>query len=457
MRETLREIVKREIRVLVVDDDPGFLRLLTLRLGSEGYRAQSADNARAALTCLDDFNPDLVITDLRMDGLDGVGLLSELQRRRPALPVLLVTAHGNIADAVTATQVGAVGFLTKPVDRRELREKIAAVLAIDAPETKVDDAWRRDILTRSPSMEALLDIIQRIAPTASPVLVRGDSGTGKELLASAIHRRSGRRGRFVPVNCAAIPGELLESELFGHVKGAFTGATRDHAGLFRQADGGTLFLDEIGEMAPPLQAKLLRVLEEGEVRPVGGRGVQRVDVRVVSATNRDLEARIASGEFREDLYYRLNTISLRLPSLTERIGDIPLLVAHRLRTICARAGTAPPVISADAMAVLVSHDWPGNVRELFNVVERIAVMAVDDVIGPELARDALGMDPSSLPSLKVAQERFTRRYLLRLLEATGGNVTRAARLARRNRTDFYKILARHDIDPSSAGRDDSGT
>ncbi|MCZ7598588.1 MAG: sigma 54-interacting transcriptional regulator [Gammaproteobacteria bacterium] len=447
-------MVKREIRVLVVDDDPGFRRLLTLRLGSEGYRAVSVDSAGAALARLDQFNPDLVITDLRMDGLDGVGLLSELQRRRPALPVLLVTAHGNIADAVTATQVGAVGFLTKPVDSRELREKIAAVLAIDPPETKVDDAWRRDILTGSPSMEALLDIVQRIAPTASSVLIRGDSGTGKELLASAIHRRSGRRGRFVPVNCAAIPGELLESELFGHVKGAFTGATRDHAGLFRQADGGTLFLDEIGEMAPPLQAKLLRVLEEGEVRPVGGRGVEPVDVRVVSATNRDIEAGIASGEFREDLYYRLNTVSLRLPTLTERIEDIPLLVAHRLRTICARAGTVPPLFSADAMAVLVSHDWPGNVRELFNVVERIAVMAVEDVIGPELVRDALGMDPSSLPSLKMAQERFTRRYLLQLLEVAGGNVTRAARLAGRNRTDFYKILARHDIDPPSAGRED---
>jgi len=446
--------VKREIRVLVVDDDPGFRRLLTLRLGSEGYRAESVDSAGAALARLDQFNPDLVITDLRMDGLDGVGLLSELQRRRPALPVLLVTAHGNIADAVTATQVGAVGFLTKPVDSRELREKIAAVLAIDPPETKMDDAWRRDILTRSPSMEALLDIVQRIAPTASSVLIRGDSGTGKELLASAIHMRSGRRGRFVPVNCAAIPGELLESELFGHVKGAFTGATRDHAGLFRQADGGTLFLDEIGEMAPPLQAKLLRVLEEGEVRPVGGRGVKRVDVRVVSATNRDLDNGIACGEFREDLYYRLNTISLRLPTLTERIEDIPLLVAHRLRTICARAGTVPPLFSADAMAVLVSHDWPGNVRELFNVVERIAVMAVEDVIGPELVRDALGMDPSSLPSLKMAQERFTRRYLLQLLEVAGGNVTRAARLAGRNRTDFYKILARHDIDPPSAGRED---
>jgi two-component system, NtrC family, response regulator GlrR len=439
----------RQARILVVDDDQSFLRLLTLRLNSEGYETESVESAGSALKTLSTFNPDIVITDLRMDGMDGIGLLGELQQRSPGLPVLLLTAHGTIPDAVRATQTGAFAFLTKPIDNQELREKILDALRISAPTPADNDEWRARIVTRSPLIEEILATVERIAPTRSSVLVRGESGTGKELIAQSVHLRSGRTGQFVAFNCAAIPVDLLESEMFGYTRGAFTGASRDHAGLFQQADHGTLFLDEIGEMPAILQAKLLRVLEDQKVRPLGSSRTIDIDVRIVSATNKDLEQSIDSGEFRDDLYYRLNVITLTLPRLAERIEDIPLLASRCLKLMAERTSSTPKSFAPDAIALLVSHDWPGNVRQLFNVVEQTATLSSASVISADVVRKALGAKAVALPSLSEARDEFTRGYLLHLLAATEGNISQAARLAQRNRTDFYKLLARHDIDPAS--------
>lgn len=439
----------RPIRILVVDDDGSFLRLLTLRLESTGYEVWPADSAGAALDVLGEFLPDVIITDLRMDGMDGIDLLSELQNRTPGLPVILLTAHGTIPDAVRATQSGAYAFLTKPVDHRELREKIEKALSLSGPAVSPPDDWRRGIVTRSPAMEEILTSVQQVAPTDASVLIRGESGTGKEIIARALHDASGREGPFVAFNCAAIPMDLLESELFGYMKGAFTGANKDHAGLFRQAEGGTLFLDEIGEMPAMLQAKLLRVLEDRQVRPLGSTRTIGIRVRIVSATNKNLEERIAAGEFREDLFYRLNVISMKLPRLADRTKDIPLLVSHRLQQIARSNGSSPKTFSPDALAQLIGHDWPGNIRQLFNVVEQTAALSTGAVISERNVRNALGEGAPTLRSFDDARKEFTRSYLIQLLAATGGNVTQAARLAQRNRTDFYKLLNRHEIDPSS--------
>ena len=435
-------------RILIVDDDPSLLRLLSIRLDAAGYTVDTADSAGAALARAEAVAPDLVITDLRMDGMDGLDLLGELQRRRPGLPVLLLTAHGTIPDAVTATRGGAVAFLTKPVDRDELMSEIQRALAVSATHDVPED-WRRDIVTRSPAMERVLEQARRVARTDTSVLITGDSGTGKELLARAIHRASQRRdGPFVAINCGAMPEGLLESELMGHEKGAFTGADRSQPGLIRTADGGTLLLDEIGDMPPALQVKLLRVLQDRRVRPVGGTRDIGVDVRVLSSTHRDLEAAIGRGLFREDLYYRLNVVQLRLPPLAERREDIPLLIDHRLRALAERDRTRPKVYAPEAMEQMVAADWPGNVRQLDNAIEQQVALATGTVITAEQVRQSLGRESRHLPSVAEARAAFTRDYLVRLLKLTKGNVSEAARIADRNRSEFYKLLARHEVDPA---------
>jgi two-component system response regulator GlrR len=438
--------------ILLVDDDPDLLKLISLRLTSAGYRVRTADSGETALATVAVERPAAVITDLRMPGIDGLQLFDAIHRQHPALPVIILTAHGTIPDAVSATQRGVFGYLTKPFDSQDLLQKVAAALALSGGEPAGSEstagAWRAGIITRSARMEDLLRQAKLVADSDASVLIFGESGTGKELLARAIHQASRRSEKpFVAVNCGAIPGDLLESELFGHARGAFTGAVQAHKGLFQAADGGTLFLDEIGDMPLPLQVKLLRVLQEGEVRPVGSTQAIPVDVRVISATHRDLDSQREQGLFREDLYYRLNVVSLKLPSLADRREDIPLLAAHFLRRLAERYRKPAPTLAPDAMALLVAAPWPGNIRQLLNLLEQAVALTPTAVIPATLVAAALKEDAAALVPFEEARKTFERDYLVRLLKITGGNVTQAAQLAKRNRTEFYKLLQRHRLEP----------
>ena len=437
---------KRKARILVVDDDPGLLRLLTIRLRAESYDVEAVESAAQALAASSRFRPDLVITDLRMDQMDGIGLLKELQTRWPGLKVIILTAHSTIPDAVQATQMGAFGFLTKPVDKQELLDQVQKALRISGFGAS-DEDWRAEIITRSAAMEEKLAQAHMVAGTDARVLITGESGTGKELLARAIHKGSPRRNKpFVAINCSAMAENLLESELFGHEKGSFTGATRAHRGLFMAADGGTLMLDEIGDMPMRLQVKLLRVLQENVIRPVGSTEPIPVNVRVISATHRDLQQLMAAGQFREDLYYRLNVVHIEMPALSRRREDIPLLVAHFLAQIAKESGVRK-IYAPEAVELLATADWPGNIRQLQNVVRQNVALSQTPIIPVELVQQSLGGTPGRLPSFDEARDEFTRSYLSQILQITGGNVSQAARLARRNRTDFYKLLARHQLTP----------
>ncbi|WP_445766283.1 sigma 54-interacting transcriptional regulator [Rheinheimera sp.] len=430
-------------RLLLVDDDPSLLRLLTLRLEGEGYQVLNADSAEAALPVLAKNSVDVVLSDLRMPGLDGMSLFDEVAKRYPGLPVVLMTAHGSIPEAVAATQRGVFGFLTKPLNNVELRDILQRAVHQSVPEQA---EWREDIITRSPRMAELLEQSYRVAQRDVSVLITGASGTGKELLARAIHKASPRAGKaFVAINCGALPEHLLESELFGHTKGAFTGAVTEHNGLFREADGGSLFLDEIGDMPVSLQVKLLRALQERQIRPVGSAKTIPVNVRVLSATHRDLQLAMQDGSFREDLYYRLNVVNLQLPSLEQRPEDIPLLARHVLQQSAQRHQVEVNRFSDDAMQLLATAKWPGNVRQLVNVIEQCVALTHSPVIGAAQVEQALSQDSSYWPSLTEARDQFERQYLVRVLQMTEGHVTRAAELAGRNRTDFYKLLKKHEL------------
>jgi two-component system response regulator GlrR len=437
---------KRKARILVVDDDPGLLRLLTIRLRAENYEVEAVESAALALAATSRFRPELVITDLRMDQMDGIGLLKELQSRYPGLKVIILTAHGTIPDAVHATQLGAFGFLTKPVDKQELLDQVQKALKISGF-VDSDEDWRAEIITRSSLVEEKLSQAHMVAGTDARVLITGESGTGKELLAKGIHNASPRRAKpFVAINCSAMAENLLESELFGHVKGSFTGAVRDHAGLFQAADGGTLLLDEIGDMPMRLQVKLLRVLQENSIRPIGATDATPVNVRVISATHRDLQQLMMSGQFREDLYYRLNVVHIEMPPLNRRREDIPLLVSHFLAQISNESGVRK-IYAPEAVELLATADWPGNIRQLSNVVRQNVALSQTPIIPVELVQQSLGGTQSKLPSFDEARDEFTRSYLSQILQITGGNVSQAARLAKRNRTDFYKLLSRHQLTP----------
>ncbi len=437
-------------KVLVVDDDADLLRLVSIRLQSAGFDVATADSGERALAILSASTPQVVVTDLRMGGMDGMALFDQIHRSNPVLPVIILTAHGTIPDAVAATQRGVFGYLTKPFDGKDLVTQVtrAATLSAPAANDEPTEDWKSGIVTRNPEFEAVLARAKLVASGDASVMIRGESGTGKELLAQAIHRASPRRDKpFMAINCGAIPEALLESELFGHVKGAFTGAARDHEGLFQSANGGTVFLDEIGDMPVALQVKLLRVLQERTVRPVGATQSTPVDVRIVSATHRDLEAAIRETQFREDLYYRLNVVSFTLPPLRERREDVPLLAGHFLTHIAKKYGKTVNAFSADALQRLVKYDWPGNVRELINVVEQVVALTTSAVVSPALVESALRIQATELDSFEQARGQFERDYLARLLKMTSGNVTHAARLAKRNRTEFYKLLHRHHLDP----------
>jgi len=447
--------------ILVVDDDEDILRLLTMRLHARGFRVTSAASAEQALAHLAVDPPRVVVSDVRLPGRDGLSLFEEIRSTRPTLPVILLTAHGNIPDAVDATSRGVFGYLTKPFDSQVLLEKIDQALQLSAPSLprdesaanslagKQDDSWQAGMVFRSSCMADLMNEARMVAVSDASVLIRGESGTGKEVLARAIHLASPRaRGPFIAINCGAIPEPLLESELFGHVKGAFTGAGNTRGGLFQAANGGTLFLDEIGDMPLALQVKLLRVLQERVVRPVGATQAQPVDVRLLSATHRDLEAAMAQGQFREDLYYRLDVVSLTLPRLDERREDIPLLAAHFVQLIAGKYGKTISGFAPDALEALATAAWPGNVRQLYNVVEQSCALTSTPLIPLALVQRALRVPTMEALSYAEARQRFERNYLVQLLKLTDGNVADAARIADRNRTEFYRLLQKHDLSPA---------
>jgi len=460
--------VNEGAHILVVDDDEDILRLLSMRLRARGFRVSMAGSAEEALTHIAVDTPRVVVSDVRLPGRDGLALFEEVHSTRPTLPVILLTAHGTIPDAVDATSRGVFGYLTKPFDSQLLLEKIDQALQLSAPGASGDtanslasgmqsEAWLAGIVFRSTRMAGLMSEARMVAASDASVLIRGESGTGKEVLARAIHRASPRaNGPFVAINCGAIPEQLLESELFGHVKGAFTGAANTRIGLFQSANGGTLFLDEIGDMPLALQVKLLRVLQERMVRPVGATRAEPVDVRLLSATHRDLDAAMAEGQFREDLYYRLDVVSLTLPRLEERREDIPPLAAHFVQQVAGKYGKPISGFAPDALEALATAAWPGNVRQLYNVVEQSCALTSTQLIPLSLVQRALRLPTMEALTYGEAKQRFERSYLVQLLKLTDGNVADAARIAERNRTEFYRLLQKYDLTPAMFRSDGDG-
>ena len=445
----------KTIKILVVDDDSKLLKLLNIRLTRAGFEVQTAEHGEKALGYLPVFKPQVVITDMRMPGMDGMALFEVIHARQPGLPVIILTAHGTIPDAVDATRQGVFAYLTKPYNSDELTNSVQRAARLSSQSvtnlTPEDQSnWRADIITQSPKMEALLSDALMLAKSDSSLLIQGDSGTGKELIAQAIHKASKRHDQaFIAVNCTAIPEALLESELFGHRKGSFTGANESHTGLLESANQGTLLLDEIGDMPLSFQAKLLRALQEREIRQVGSTQARTIDVRVISATHHNLEKAVKAGEFREDLYYRLNVVTLKVPPLSERPEDIPLLANHFLASCVSDVEKNSKVtgFSADAMESLVTAPWPGNVRQLCNVVEHCVVLATTSLIPTTLVKRALNEQNCEFLSFSDARDRFELDYLVNILQVSGGNVAQAARLARRNRSEFYKLLNKHHLEP----------
>ncbi len=452
--------------LLLVDDDTAILTVLSIRLRAAGYAVVTAPDIATALAALTIHPIDLVLSDLRLGREDGLDLMERVHRTDPHLPVLIMTAHGTIPNAVEAVERGAAGYLEKPVDRNALFAGIQRALATRSSRSTAERMLQdieqtgsfQGIIGRSPPMCRLFDMLARMAPTELTVAVHGESGTGKELVARAVHALSPRRdGELLAINCAALPEHLLQSELFGYRRGAFTGADTDREGLFQKANGGTIFLDEIGDMSQGLQASLLRVLQEREVMPVGMRTPVKVDVRVVVATHRDLAKEVAAGRFRQDLYYRISVASLTLPPLRERGDDISLLAQHFLLTFSRRYGRKEMRLSAAAADAITRHAWPGNVRELVHAMERAVVMADTDTIEAghifpvgvsEQPKRPAPPSEEILP-MKEARALWERDYLVRLLRSTRGNVSAAARQAGKYRADLYTLLRRHQLDPRS--------
>jgi two-component system, NtrC family, response regulator GlrR len=437
--------------ILIVDDDADILKLLELRLSASGYRVASARSAKQALSLFNMQMPALVISDLRMPDMDGFALFEAIHALNPTVPFILLTAHGSIPEAVHATQQGVFSFLTKPFDSKNLLQQVEYALKIAPSAQHVvseDNSWCADIVCSSQQMLSLLAQAKLIAASDASVLIQGESGTGKELLAQAIHQASARGSRpFVAINCAALPEALLESELFGHSKGAFTGATRDHQGLIKKAHGGTLFLDEIGDMPLAIQVKLLRALQERVIRPVGATEQINIDIRLICATHKNLQEAMQANQFREDFYYRINVVSLEIPPLTARREDIALLANHFLTSLNQKYQKKLNGFAAEALETLLAAPWPGNVRQLQNVIEQVVVLTTTPIITNKLVQKALQDNITSMVSFDAARKNFEQQYLINLLKATQGNVTQAARIADRNRTDFYKLLQRHQINP----------
>jgi DNA-binding NtrC family response regulator len=461
----------RSARLLLVDDDEAACRLLAEVLEREQYQVTRALSVPEAKARLDESGPfDAVLTDLRMPGASGLDLLRAVRERDPAAIVLVLTAFGDATTAGAAIRAGAHDFISKPYDIDEVRLTLSRALkrrslspriSGDAEVRALVDNDDPELVGHSPAIIGVMKTVARAAPTQASVLILGETGSGKELVARTVHRYSDRaKGKFVAVNCSALAEGLLESELFGHVRGAFTGAQAARPGLFREADHGTLFLDEIGDISPPLQARLLRVLQEHEIVPVGAEAPIKVDVRVIAATHRDLGQLVREGRFREDLYYRLNVVAVLLPALRERRQDIPLLIDYFLRRLAVLHDRGPVAVDSEAQEILLSYDWPGNVRELHNVLERAVVLASQDVIGPEhlpgelrvAAQPAVALGvrtnagtvaPDGAPLLPLAD--VERSHVLHVLQSTGGNRERAARILRISRRTLTRMLQRWQI------------
>ncbi|MFN8600184.1 MAG: sigma-54 dependent transcriptional regulator [Candidatus Binatia bacterium] len=442
--------------ILVVDDDAVTCGLLADILQDGETTVLGETDPRAALSRLREEPVDLVITDVNMPQLDGLALLARLRDVQPDLPVIVMTAFGSIDTAVRAIGAGAIDYVSKPMDVDEVRANVRRALDRRREKERVAvpaSGGLDDVVGRSPAMVSVYRTIARVAPTAATVLVLGESGTGKELIARAVHEHSPRRaGRFVAVDCASLGDALLESELFGHVRGAFTGAVGASPGLFVEADGGTIFLDEIGDVSPAMQARLLRVLQERQVRPVGGTRWTPVDVRIVAATHRDLAAEVAAGRFRQDLYYRLQVVTVALPALRERREDIPLLVDRLLSRAAQETGKQVRGVSDAALELLLAHAWPGNVRELGHVIERAVVLARHDVLAaedfPMLTERAAShggvaaLAAASADEPRPTLEELKRRYVLSVLDEHGGNVSRAATVLGIDRRSLHRMLHR---------------
>ncbi len=441
-----------EGRVLIVDDDPGVRKVLKRILGGAGYEVEEATDAFQALDALDSSPPDAALLDIKMPGMDGLGLMDNLRQRGLEIPIVILTGHGDEFTSKQCLEAGAAGYLTKPPDRAELLLSVRGAVAQGRVAREIDGVMESPpLLGESLSMRQLREEIARVAPSHATVMIQGESGTGKELVARRLHHLSDRARRpFIRVNSAAIPEELIESELFGHEKGSFTGAHRRQLGKFVQADGGSIFLDEVGDMSLKTQAKVLRVLQDGEVEPVGAGQTLQVDVRVIAASNKDLVAEVKSGGFREDLYYRLAVVVLRTPPLREHPEDIPLLVQELTEVFCEEYNRHPKSWNEAALEQLQRHQWPGNVRELKNVVERAVIMELDDTIAkvdlPTLPASGEVDTLLNLGSLAEFQRQSEIAYLLHHLDRNGWNVAATARVIGTPRSNLYKKMRAYGIE-----------
>ncbi len=442
-------------QLLVIDDDAITRELLTEVLQSEGYTVAACDSGPGALERAEHEHFDLAVTDVRMPGMDGIAVTRALKARDPAMQVIVMTAFGSVETAVEAIRHGAFDYVSKPMNLEEIKSTVRRALAErrlgDGRANGGDGAGERDglVVGRSPAMVEVYKTLARVAAARSTVLIEGESGTGKELIASALHRHSGRAAdRFVAVDCGSLTDTLLESELFGYVRGAFTGAVGEKKGLFEEASGGTIFLDEMGDIGAPMQAKLLRVLQEYEIKRVGGQEWIKVDVRVIAATNRNLEQLVQQGSFREDLFYRLKVVTITLPPLRERREDIPLLADHFLRRYAGRNDKNISRLSDEAMLLLMDYPWPGNIRELEHCIERAVTLASGTVLGPDdLAPELRSTLEATLHRGAPTLEEVKRRYLAHVIAETGGNISRAATILGVDRRSLYRMLRRYGIRP----------
>lgn len=447
-------------KILFVDDQKSARSLFVRILDKEKYESRAAESVVEAEAMLNEVGADVVVTDLRMPGIDGLEGLQRFHQIDADLPVVLITAFGSVETAVEAMKLGAFDYVRKPFEPSELiivinraLEHRRLVKENAELRSQVAKQFQADIVCESPAMQSIMTLVARVAPSDYPVLIQGESGTGKDVFARLIHKQSLRaKGPYVSLNCSAIPEHLLESELFGYEKGAFSGADSTQEGFFSRADGGTLFLDEIGDMSSSLQPKLLRVLQDGEYYAVGSRKVSKADVRLVCASNQNIPARVESGEFRKDLYYRINTVCISLPPLRERVEDIPALIDYFLGRIREKSPNAPVGVARPAMHLMLDYAWPGNVRQLLHVVERAALISDGELILPEALPVELKGERQGVPEqfvlspFKEARRVFETRYFRRLLEESRGNVQKAAELAGVHRTTLYEKLAKLKIE-----------